>query len=371
MESFNPFKITNEDFYTQNKGVLINQDNLIVLKNKLPDYFAFPLTVLEDCLGASFDNLGMARKKGGQVFHALGYIGIDSEGVMGMSVGSDSGSYKSTFIPITVEKNSKKIAGKNIDTYEYTINGWSLNLVSNIDGKNYIKLIVMDSPRMIVQDDGNEILENVDEENLRYEFTFSFLLEKEQSNNIQRLWSNGRFQECLRKFGSFRVYGQNNKMFTHLFENKTFPKEGVLFKVNNGLVKTTLAGSHIKITKDIVSSTWNIVEVSHPELLVTVGNSISPLGDVTSIQFTNAQNGNEGFTYLEGIGGEWKGLAYIHIVCANNRNPTHSPVSVVATHQVHIAELVKKFPGMAEAKETPTPTPPKKVAYEDLDDIAF
>lgn len=357
LQSSNPFNIVSNDFYTGEYGTVPKSGSMIIVPSRLPDHYQYMIQVLEESLDIKLDNAGLAQLKNGQVFHCLGYFGIkindDGEPIMGLEIGYTSENWMSVFIPCDVKKIEKVVGNsKKIYTYEYTLNGWKIDLIRpNLESdKQYIKLSVYDTPKPYTDENGVEKMEDeLDEADALFEYSFPFLLNKEYKDDVNKLWNNGKFQECLRQFGKFRVYSQANKLFISLFESGKFPKEGVSLVCNNGTKRVALAGSHPKITKDIYSANWEVVAVSHPELLVTVGNDILPLSDITDIQFTNANNGNEGYKSIENQDGVYTDYVVIHFISPNRKNITFMPVNVVATHPKHILEIVDKMPNVKES----------------------
>lgn len=393
LQSSNPFQIVSNHFYTGEYGAITKPGSMVVLASRLPEHYQYMVGVLEESLNTRFENLGLAKLNNGQVFHCLAYFGIKindaGESVMGLQIGYDSDNWSSVFLPCGVSK-SEKVVGNNkkIISYDYTLNGWKIDLIRpNLESdKYYIHLTVYDTPKPYIDENGVEQMEDeLDEADARFEYSFPFLLSKDSKEDVKKLWNTGKFQECLREFGKFKIYSQANKLFTSLFESNKFPKEGVAFICHNGAKRIALAGSHPKITKDIYSSNWEIAATSHPELLVNVGTDVISLGDVTDIQFTNANNGNEGYKFLENVDGVHKDYVVIHFVTKNSKNPAHMPVNVVAVHPTHILQILEKFPTLVETankyltlpSSNVTNKPPKTaklveiVEDEELDDILF
>ena len=394
LQSSNPFNIVSNHFYTGEYGTISKPGSMIIVTSKLPDHYQYMVQVLEESLNIKLDNLGIAQLKNGQVFHCLGYFGLkindDGESVMGLEIGYNSDNWMSVFIPCEVKKIEKVVGNsKKIYTYEYTLDGWKIELVRpNLESdKHYIKLSVYDTPKPYVDENGVEKMEDeLDEADALFEYSFPFLLDKEYKDYVNKLWSNGKFQDCLREFGKFKTYSQANKLFINLFESGKFPKEGVALVCTNGAKRVALAGSHPKITKDIHSANWEVVAVSHPELLVNVGLDIVTLSQITDIQFTNANNGNEGYKFLENYDDVYKDYVVIHFICQNSKNITFMPVNVVATHPKHIAEIAEKMPAIKESfgkyftlpdTVVSSKQPKAKLVQvvddydEDIDDIAF
>lgn len=396
LQSSNPFQIVSNNFYSdETYGEIIKENSMVILNEKLPDYYQYMVKVLEESLDIKLNNLGLANIKNGQIFHCLGYFGLkvndDGESVMGLELGYNGDNYTSIFLPCNVEKNERIVGNsKKITSYEYTINGWKLELIkpSVESDKQYIQLSVLDTPDKYTDENGVEQVEDLDEIDARFDYVFPFLLDKNFKEDVKKFWSVGKFKECLRQFGKFKTYSQANKLFTHLFESGQFPKEGVAILCNNGTKRVALAGSHPKITKDIYSSNWEVISVSHPELLVRVGLEIVSLNDITDIQFTNANNGNEGYKFLENYDGVYSDYVIIHFIGKNSKNPAHMPVNIVAVNPNHILKVLEKFPTLQESvsKYITLPstnvvtTVPKSIKptvstewddVDDLDDIIF
>ena len=402
LQPSNPFQIVSNHFYRDNSyGNLIKDDAMVVMFDNLPDYYQYMVQVLEESLDISLNNLGLAKLSKGVLYHCLGYFGLKlndaGEYVMGLELGyHDDNKYSSVFVPCKIEKNERVIGNsKKITTYDYSLNGWKIELIKpNVElDKYYIHLTVLDTPKTYQDKDGNDVDESdLDEADLRFEYTFPLLVNKNSKDDIKKFWSVGKFQECLREFGKFKVYGQTNKLFIDLFSSDKFPKEGVALLCNNGVKRVALAGSHPKITKDIHSANWEIVATSHPELLVRVSTDYVQLGDVTDIQFTNANNGNEGYKFLSDD--TYSDYVLIHIVGKNASNITHTPTNIVAANPKHILSVLEKFPNFVATVDKyislPSPStvvaklpakvvsgiaPKQKVVVDDdgkeLDDILF
>lgn len=354
LQSSNPFNIVSNHFYTGEYGDLPKPGSMIIVSSRLPDHYQYMMQVLEESLDIKLDNLGLAQLKNGQVFHCLGYFGLktndNGEQVMGLEIGYNSDNCMSVFIPCEVKKVEKTVGNsKKIYTYEYTLKGWKIEIIRpNLESdKQYIKLSVYDTPKSYTDENGVEQMEDeLDEADALFEYSFPFLVDKEYKDDVNKLWNNGKFQDCLREFGKFKTYSQANKLFTSLFESGKFPKEGVALVCCNGVKRIALAGSHPKITKDIHSANWEVVAVSHPELLVSVSTDVVSLSEITDIQFTNANNGNEGYKFVENYDGVYKDYVVIHFICQNSKNITFMPVNVVATHPKHILEIVDKMPSV-------------------------
>jgi hypothetical protein len=148
-----------------------------------------------------------------------------------------------------------------------------------------------------------------------------------------------------------------NKAFTKNFVNGTFPSTGIYFLCKNASYKFTPKDSHEKITNDIHSVDWEVIECSHPELIVdnyVNAENISPitLGEATTLTFSNAKTNNEGFTWLRSKDLDtFEGCVLIHIKGKNSRDVKFIPNNSLTQIRARVMQSIAKFPNMAKAYE--------------------
>lgn len=300
--------------------------------------FKMFLTAL-DVDTSAVDNYGLARYIN-DVSEGLcpAYFGV-RDGVMGLLIGAETTQFetRSLFIPCEVKEQDKKVGKKMVRGFVYTLNETELRIIEDTDndgkpnGKNYLAVDHTD-------DDGNE-----------YTFIINILIDRSRNyepGEINRAFKAGNFQSVVKEFktgtGGGNIWLKSNKAFTRLFTSKTFPKEGVLILAKNGVIKVTEAGSRPRIEKDIIESEWQIIDSSHPELLVEYTDKdkvlqLVTLSEGTHIQFTAAANKNEGFNWLKDNAPDGYGnYVLIHIV-APAKTVEHTPVNTVT----NILERIK------------------------------
>lgn len=297
-------------------------------------------------------NFGFSSYNHNDVFkgNCPAYFGIKKdvetgELTMGLMLGVDSEQLnaKSEFIPCEIEKALVKRGKREVEEYQYTLNGCLVEMREMLDndGKGLGKFYLQ-----VEHIDGNY-------------FTFPFLLDKKQeltSEQIQKSWKEGTFQTSLKELGfsgSGRLWIQSNKAFFPAFKSKTFPKEGVMFLAKNGKLKITEAGSHPNIKDDIIQTDWEILVSSHPELIIQhyskeVNGFVNKvLSDATNIQFTSAKLNNQGYSFIVENGiREYNDVVLIHIVCANYSKIEHSPVNTVSKLPERILHKIRSYPEM-------------------------
>lgn len=296
----------------------------------------------------SLNNFGVASYKNG-VFagHSPAFFGL-KEGQPGLVLGTanSTGDYSDLFIPCEVVEEERQEGRKKVMKWCYYLNETELFIEEKLTpdnkptGKHFLK-IKTQTPDLV-----------------DVEFSFPFLIDKKREfagNEVNLLFKTGKFAEVCREFGtgSSKVWIQSNKAFTKLFEAKKFPSEGILILAQNGITKVTPAGSHPNITSDIDQSDWEIVSVSHPDLLIDYEVKKewfqAALADVTNIQFTSAERNNEGYTWLNqrvGREGQYDGLVLLHIVKPSGLNVKHTPVNTVTNILPLMKVKAARYPEM-------------------------
>lgn len=282
-------------------------------------------------------------------YHSPCYLGL-RDGQLGLLIGSSSQQFDfevtDLFIPCEVEQVEKKRGKKTVVEYEYTINGAPIQLLEQVDndgngtGKFYISL------------------EHIDDEGETTNYSFPFVLDKKanhQPNDIVKYWRAGKFADVCRDLDqrNLRLWIESNKAFVPAFQNKQFPKCGVLLLVKNGAIKITPTGTYENVTNDIVQSNWEIVSTSHPELIINWKNQnkeyeLITLGDATDIQFTSAKVKNEGYTWLVNNVCYEDQLHLIHIVSPSAVKMTNTPVNTLTALEPRIMAKIGAYPHMME-----------------------
>jgi len=315
----------------------------------------------------SLNNYGIASyKEDVFTWHSPVYMGLlkqeDDSLQMGLMIGSDSGEqYQSIFVPVNCQEEEVTKGRKTVKKMVYTANGSVLKLEPILDEKKE-KTGKFELSLEHITDDGDE-----------YSFVLPFLIRKDDEFDaalIEGNWKTGTFHFCLREFGSggSRNFIASNKAFTTSFENKTFPKSGVMLLCAEGQIKITEAGSHENITSTIVQSQWKILGSSHPELLIEHKNrdkemETLSLGEATDIQFTSADKNNEGYTWLLKKGYRaYDGLVLIHIVKPSDRNIKHTPVNTCTNISSRIRMKIGDYPNLVEIFESLFTPEPKQLS---------
>lgn len=320
---------------------------------------------------ADIDNLGNASYDNDVFkYHSPVYFGLRS-GELGLLIGSSrNDDATDLFIKCHINEVEKQHGKKKIKTMEYTVNGTPIELFEPVDnegkptGKFYLSIT------------------HIDEFESETIFVFPFVLDKKQNflpEDIRKAWKSGKFADICRDLDAVqsRLWIEANKAFVPSFESKQFPKGGVLLLVKNGNIRITPAGSYDNVKNDIVQSNWEIVSVSHPELVIQFKNKekqfeFTCLGDATDIQFTSASYNNEGYTWLVRNHAYSEQLFLIHIVSPSAQKITNSPVNVLTAHEQRILNKIRSFPHMVEAfnqravKNLPSRETPKKSELEDI-----
>lgn len=344
--------------------VVIVPDNVSKDEQETFEMFLEALEIAPD----SLNNYGIASyKEDVFTWHSPVYMGLlkqeDDFLQMGLMIGSDSGdNYQSIFVPVVCQEEEVTTRKKTVKKMVYTANGSVLKLEPILDEKKE-KTGKFELSLEYITDDGDE-----------YSFVFPFLIRKDDEFDaalIEGNWKSGTFQFCLREFGSggsSRFFIASNKAFTSSFENKTFPKSGVMLLCAEGQIKITEPGSHEKITSTIVQSQWKILGVSHPDLSIEYKNrdkemeTIS-LVEATDIQFTSADKNNEGYTWLLKKGYRaYDGLVLIHIVKPSDRNITHTPVNTCTNISSRIRMKIADYPNLVEIFESLAMPAPKQLS---------
>ena len=316
----------------------------------------------------SLNNYGIASyKEDVFTWHSPVYMGLlkreDESLQMGLMIGFNFGeSYQSIFVPVVCQEEEVTKGKKTVKKMVYSANGSVLKLEPILDEKKE-KTGKFELSLEYITDDGDE-----------YSFVFPFLIRKDgefDADLIEGNWKSGTFEFCLREFGSggaSRFFIASNKAFTSSFENKTFPKSGVMLLCAEGQIKITEAGSHENITTTITQSQWKILGSSHPDLLIEHKNKQKEmetitLGEATDVQFTSADKNNEGYTWLLKKGyRSYDGLVLIHIVKPSDRNVKHTPVNTCTNISSRIAMKIVDYPNLVEIFESLAMPAPKQLS---------
>lgn len=351
------------------------------MENQIFDNFLMALDINPEDVDI---NYGMASYADGDVFkgHCPVYFGM-YHGEMGLLIGVENRQFKasSLFIPCDVSEEEVKHGKRTVKEWIYTLNGAPLKLEERLDneGKSSGKFYL-------------SINHQIDSD--EFNFSFPFLVDKFQGEKspeeIKKVFKSGAFSTILKDLGmSTRIWIAANKAFIPSFRDKSFPEKGILLLVNEGVIKVTPAGSHPNIKTDIVQSQWKIISTSHPELLIQYFGSdklqqIDSLGNCNYIQFTQASQNNEGYTWLVSKGvREYNDFALIHIVSPSHMKLEHTPVNTLTNLVVRMKAKMGAYPHMAKLEWVQKPgyaggiggeenesfTPPPSATRLDVDDF--
>ncbi len=364
---YSDFPYENLDALVSNKGsnfeILITDQNI----NETERFYLFDiLNVLGVSDNVDIDkiNFGVASYRDESFsYHNpmhIGYdVGVDQGKHLSLKIGTNAGekidrNASSIVVNIEVDFNEKKLGARTVKEAVYSINGVELSLheeiITNPDGSSYTKhyLAFFDTEgdtKYLVP-----FLPNKDE-----------LPKGDNTSKIRKLWKDGNFVNLVRHIdevgGASRVWCEANKMFVELFQDGKFPYGGVYFLVRKGKIKTIPSGTFNNQDNDIVKADWEIVDCSHPELLVTHWSGKSaervskqiPLCDVTNIQFTTAKNNNEGYNFLLKCEGSFSGYALLWVKDINqNGNVKHMPQNIITTKAARIRYMIKNHTRLLE-----------------------
>lgn len=126
------------------------------------------------------------------------------------------------------------------------------------------------------------------------DYEMPFLIDKEKAEktilNPVEYFENGTFADCLKNYQTPRVsnavYGEYNKIFSEHFGKNTFPDfEGVLLFLKQGKLNRI-----DKNGQKFVSSSWQYLDSSHPDMVVKVYdknlNRYEYLSSLTALTFS-------------------------------------------------------------------------------------
>lgn len=125
-----------------------------------------------------------------------------------------------------------------------------------------------------------------------YELPFLIDKEKAEKTNLNPLeeFENGTFADCLKNYQTTRVsnavYGEYNKIFSEHFAKNSFPDyEGVLILLKKGKLNRV-----DKNGQKFISSSWQYIDSSHPDMVVKVydktTNRHEYLSSLTALTFS-------------------------------------------------------------------------------------
>jgi hypothetical protein len=308
------------------------------------------------CTAIGIEDIGVLHNYGSATYisdvfkgHCPCFLGkaLDDDGseYLGLKIGSDAGDYKAPILRVITELKQEKIGKRTVDKLVYILNETCVvELSESFDnegkptGKYYAGVV----------DDNNDL------------FTFPIMLDKkllegQDPSVVIRSWREGIIISLVKKFGAGggKLWGTINKMFLPRFTDKTFPTSGVFMLLSKGNIKTTPAGSHPSITNDIIQPEWEILAVSHPDMVVIHKNIDKefvdvPLGEVTILQGSSANNNNECYTWLVNnyhtYGG---GVVMLHVVrpVAVLKN---TPVNTITALPQKIERKLTMYPEMLD-----------------------
>ena len=198
---------------------------------------------------ATYDSLNSLK------YFSSPVVGINSDRQLGVLIGVENqhAGHKAEFIPLVyregkIDENGEKDEG----SYAFKIRN------ENGDFKFVKATLVTIPPKMGENPKSYVAIKNKD-----FIFHIPFKCEKEiQSGTILRAWEEGEFDSVCLPF--FKSSASFNKMFGGLFKNQLFPSGGVVLILKNGKIKINEYQG-----QSLVSTHWQLVESSHPDLIVT------------------------------------------------------------------------------------------------------
>jgi hypothetical protein len=187
---------------------------------------------------------------------------------------------------------------------------------------------------------------------------------------------SGQLETVLKSFLSEGVKMTN--FLQPVFENGEFPKGGIFLVLANGEYKEFEWDSVIK------SSSWKILETSHPDLLVKNWGSkgkekIIELGEATTLTQSWDSQQSKASRAMQTVGGSIP-LLFMHIYAPERSNKFHwtpqhsvfrSVASIPQAVQALFRDLINEYSNTAIAgSQKPTALPPVEVPFS-MDDVAL
>lgn len=325
----------------------------ILTKACFPADIRHSLTQLEELFSCSFNNYGVAYYNDRNQMTAFNYPkvalvtkGDESKPYLVIGSDDDELGYHQTLIPIEVRqvKIDDGISETTEFRYFFNFNGKKIpcSLVSSTNNErtyNYLAVKHTNSSGGITN------------------FHISFKLERsitekkgDPTSEIYEKWEAGRFLLIL---GNLRSTGMSiSYCFKSAFINKQFPAEGVLMVLTNPSIGER--DSKDKGGGKYITSRWNIVMCSHPELIVNgFKDGVQfPLKDADFMTTYNSFNGCKFILANPEYLHKTNHYYYVHIT-SPKENLNHLPEHVFSRNKKRLSMFAKKnfetFLGMVEA----------------------